>query len=554
MTSIPENPPTQDSANKITEEYRILHKVAQILQTTGELKGMLQDVLRAITGFEELKVENKAGLFLADEDNKVLRLFTTFGKFSKEFLENEKEVPFGNCLCGRVAESGQILMSESCFTDSRHERRYDDMTAHGHYIVPLKTSEKLVGVMFLYTNTNPVWYQHSQEVLLSIGGLIANTIERKRIDEELKLFKNHLEYQVKQRTSELRESQRTLETLISNLPGMMYRSLNDKAWTMEYVSDGCESLTGYSASDLMNQKISYNEIIHPEDRAAVWDAVQEALRECRAFKMNYRIQDLFGNEKMVWEQGRGVYSDSGELLALEGFITNITDRHKMEEELKSSHEKLRNLSNRLQSIREKEKSRIARQVHDELGQSLTALKMDISHLERNLPSNPANMLEQIQSMTKIIDNTIQSVQRIAMELRPPILDAFGLCEAIAWQAGEYNKKLGIQFDLNCLQEQVDLEKDLETTLFRIFQETLTNIVRHAEAGRVQVGLNRVNEQLVFEIEDNGKGIKKEHIENPNSLGLIGIQERVHSWNGQIQFEGSPEKGTKVTVKIPLMQK
>ena len=515
---------------------------------------MLQDVLRAITGFEELKVENKAGIFFAEENDKVLRLFTTVGEFSKEFLEKEKEVPFGDCLCGRVAESGQILMSESCFTDPRHERTFSDMTAHGHYIVPLKTSEKLVGVMFLYTNTNPVWYQHSQEVLLSIGGLIANTIERKRIDEELRLFKNHLEDQVKHRTSELRESQRVLETLISNLPGMVYRSLNDKTWTMKYVSDGCESLTGYSASDLMSQKVTYNEIIHPDDRDAVWDAVQEALSECRAFKLNYRIQDFYGNEKMVWEQGRGVYSDSGELLALEGFITNITDRFKMEEELKASHEKLRNLSTRLQSIREKEKSRIARQVHDELGQSLTALKMDISHLEKNLPSNPADMLGQFQSMTKIIDNTIQSVQRIAMELRPPILDAFGLCEAIAWQAGEYNKKLGIQFDLNCLQEQVDLEKDLETTLFRIFQETLTNIVRHAEASRVQVGLNRVNELLVFEIEDNGKGIKKEHIENSNSLGLIGIQERVHPWNGQVQFKGSPDKGTRVTVKIPLTQK
>ncbi|MDH3256867.1 MAG: GAF domain-containing protein, partial [Nitrospinota bacterium] len=266
MASIPENPPTQNSASKITEEYRILHKVAQILQTTGELKGMLQDVLRAITGFEELKVENKAGIFFAEENDKVLRLFTTVGEFSKEFLEKEKEVPFGDCLCGRVAESGQILMSESCFTDPRHERTFSDMTAHGHYIVPLKTSEKLVGVMFLYTNTNPVWYQHSQEVLLSIGGLIANTIERKRIDEELRLFKNHLEDQVKHRTSELRESQRVLETLISNLPGMVYRSLNDKTWTMKYVSDGCESLTGYSASDLMSQKVTYNEIIHPDDR------------------------------------------------------------------------------------------------------------------------------------------------------------------------------------------------------------------------------------------------------------------------------------------------
>ncbi len=203
MAPIPQNQPSDNPANDITEEYRILHKVAQILQTTGELKGILQEVLQAITGFEELKVENKADLFLADEDKKVLRLFTTFGDFSTEFLANEREVPFGNCLCGRVALSGQMLVSDSCFTDPRHERTYDDMTAHGHYIVPLKAGEKLVGVMFLYTNTHPSWYQHSQEVLLSIGGLIANTIEKKKVDDELEEYRNRLVSLVKLRTNEL---------------------------------------------------------------------------------------------------------------------------------------------------------------------------------------------------------------------------------------------------------------------------------------------------------------------------------------------------------------
>ncbi len=409
--------PSKDIANDITEEYRILHKVAQILQASGELKTTLNAAMQAITGFQELKVENKAGIFLVDEDKKVLKLFTTVGDFSKEFLEKEKEVPFGDCLCGRVAVSGDLLMSESCYSDSRHERIFSDMTAHGHYIVPLKTSNNLIGVMFLYTNTNPVWYKHSQEVLLSIGGLIADTIRKKKVDQELEEYRNHLERLVDTRTGELRQ-----------------------------------------------------------------------------------------------------------------------------------------LSHQIQKIREEEKSRLSREVHDELGQSLTALKMDIFQLEKKLPEDGLDLSKRTQSMVALVDDTIKSVQRIAMELRPPILDAFGLCEAIAWQAGEYEKRFSIKFDLNCLESHLELEEDLKTTFFRVFQESITNVVRHAKASKVQVSMNHQSDQLVMKIKDNGKGIQKDQIEGSSSLGLIGIRERVRYWNGEVLFHGAPEKGTTVEIRIPLSKK
>jgi len=151
MSSEFQKPSTQETSGRITEEYRVLHKVAQTLQNPGELNDILQKTMQAITEFEGLQVENKAGIFLADSEKKVLRLLTTFGVFSKEFLDKEKEVPFGNCLCGRVAVSGEILMSESSFTDPRHERTFTDMKAHGHYIVPLKSLDNLIGMMFLYT-------------------------------------------------------------------------------------------------------------------------------------------------------------------------------------------------------------------------------------------------------------------------------------------------------------------------------------------------------------------------------------------------------------------
>ncbi len=440
--------PADEETSRVTEEYKVLHEVAKLLHNGYGTQDMLQNVLKVITRFDDLKVEHKAGIFLADHEKQVLRLYSTIGQFTKEFLHGEKEVPFGDCLCGRVALSGELLRSDSCFTDTRHERRYEDMTPHGHYIVPLQSRDKLVGVMFLYTNINPSWYTHSQEVLMSIGGLIADAIEHSRDKERLR--ENH---------EELIQYRNRLEELVE------------------------------SRTENLSQ----------------------------------------ANEKLQEE---------------------IRERKNVEDNLKSIKQQLRDLNNRLQNIREEEKARISRQVHDELGQSLTALKMDVVHLERRIPEDQKTLKEKAASMKQLIDSTVQCVQRISMELRPPILDAFGICEAIAWQTEEYHKRTGIEFDLNCMKDQLVLESDLSTTLFRIFQETLTNIIRHAEASRVEVSLNQVQDHLILEVKDDGKGIQKEQIENPKSLGILGIRERVRNLGGEFCIQNNSGKGTAVTVKLP----
>ncbi len=440
-TLMPKEPTETISLSRLlTQEYEILHKVARVLHSSQGLKRVLEDVLLVLTGFEELKVEKKAGIFLADPENKVLKLYCTLGEFSSEFMEKENMVPYGDCLCGRVAESGQLLMSESCFTDARHERRYEGIQAHGHYIVPLKTGEKLLGVMFLYTNTHPSWYEHSQEVLLSIAGLVANAIEHHLVQEELANYRNHLEELVTERTVDLKQANTSLQK-------------------------------------------------------------------------------------------------------------EVIERSKAEQELTLTREQLRNLGNHLQNIREEEKIRIARAVHDELGQSLTALKMDLVCLKEELAPQQTELQERVQSMSGLIDSTITSVQRISTELRPQILDVFGLCEAIAWQADEYQKRTNLKFDLNC--GNVPLNKELTTELFRIFQETLTNVVRHAEAERVRVSLRQEDNQFIMEVEDNGRGMLLEKIDDSHSLGLIGIRERVLFLGGDVEFLSEPDKGTKVVVSVPI---
>ena len=169
-----------------TEEYKILHEITKILQNPYDLKTMLTNALTVLVGFEELEVEHKAGIFLVDPEKKVLNLFCTVGKFGDEFMEKEKVIPFGACLCGRAAVSGEFLTSNSCFSDHRHEHQFENMTGHGHYIVPLKSEDQTIGVLFLYTDENPPWYIRSQEILVSIGGLIAGAIVSQLREKEIK--------------------------------------------------------------------------------------------------------------------------------------------------------------------------------------------------------------------------------------------------------------------------------------------------------------------------------------------------------------------------------
>jgi signal transduction histidine kinase len=186
------SPEAEEQIRKRTEEYRVLHNVAKSLQSTEGTLKMLQEAIKAIVEYGELKVEYKAGIFLADEEKQVLNLYTWIGDFSEEFLESEKVVPYGECLCGRAAASGEMIISNNCFSDKRHDNQFKDMTAHGHYIVPLKSREKLVGILFLYTDPDPPWFERNQEILLSMGSLIADAIEQRKGEEQIRIKNKEL--------------------------------------------------------------------------------------------------------------------------------------------------------------------------------------------------------------------------------------------------------------------------------------------------------------------------------------------------------------------------
>lgn len=227
------------------------------------------------------------------------------------------------------------------------------------------------------------------------------------------------------------------------------------------------------------------------------------------------------------------------------------DRRRAERQLRESHEQLRALSEYLQRVREEERTRIAREVHDGLGQALTSCKLDVSWLASRLPKQLKPLIEKARSLSAQMDATIQTVRRISSDLRPGILDHLGLSAALEWQANEFQARTGIRCEVQSTLHETAIEPGLATTFFRIFQETLTNVIRHAGATRVAVHLKRSDHRITMEVKDNGRGISPEEIANPRSLGLLGMRERAALLGGEFMI--GPVRGghgTKVTVSIP----
>ena len=219
--------------------------------------------------------------------------------------------------------------------------------------------------------------------------------------------------------------------------------------------------------------------------------------------------------------------------------------------LQRSQEHLRRLSSHLQNAREAEQMRIAREIHDELGQQLTALKMDAAWLRRRLDGEQPQLQAKVDSMADLIDTTVQTVRKITQELRPGILDDLGLLPALEWQLQDFQKHTGLAGSFVTELEHIDLDTHAATAVFRIFQETLTNVVRHAQARRVDVSLTEANNCLVLQVRDDGQGITEQELAKPKSFGLLGMRERVYLLGGEISIVGTAGQGTTVTAHFPL---
>ncbi|MDH4258086.1 MAG: PAS domain S-box protein, partial [Candidatus Aminicenantes bacterium] len=282
----------------------------------------------------------------------------------------------------------------------------------------------------------------------------------------------------------LKESEERYKALFNR--SMSYIFLHDINGQFLDANKAALKALGYKREDIPSLK--FTSMLDESQLPQALKTLEEIIRTGRQKKPSeYRLRRQDGRYIWVETEGSLIYKE-GKPCAVQGIARDITERRRAEEALRESKEQLRNLAAHLQSIREDERAVMAREIHDELGQALTAIKMDLSWLEKKIPEEQSLVLKKTRSMTELVDSTIQTVQRISSELRPGLLDDVGLLAAIEWQTEEFQKRTGIACELSVLSEDIILSQERSTAVFRIFQETLTNITRHAKATKVIVSL------------------------------------------------------------------
>jgi len=328
---------------------------------------------------------------------------------------------------------------------------------------------------------------------------------------------------------------------------------NNRVWR----SEGYSKLFGYSAKELPAVIESWIDRLHPEDQDRVVTGLRQAARSAQQlWAEEYRFRTKDGRYLDIADRAYVLRDPNGEPIRVIGGMTDITTRRRAEQELRQSRERLRALSARLQTLREEERTRISREIHDELGQLLTGIKMDLRWIEDHLstgnwPPGANPILDRVVQSTELIDRLMHSVRRIASELRPDLLDSLGLLNALQFELARFGKLSGVEGHSDLPEDLPPLPIEVRTAVFRIFQETLTNVARHARASRVDVSLRLAAGRARLQVRDDGQGMPAEKIAGTGSLGLLGMQERASLLHGALQLESSPGGGTTVSLDFPL---
>lgn len=353
---------------------------------------------------------------------------------------------------------------------------------------------------------------------------------------------------VKKAEEALRHSEERFKAIFQGAAVSMM--LVDEEGRVLETNQAMEDIFGYTADEF--KRLSFAQVSHPADRPAIETHFAELVRGTITHTPPIENRYLRKDGGLLW--GRYVASAirdaEGRFRVAVAMVEDISAQKDAKEQLVEANRQLHALSARLQQVREEERTWISREIHDELGQALTGLKIDLSWMLRKLPEGESALRERCRSMQELLDATISTVQKISSELRPGMLDELGLSSAIEWQAQEFQNRSGIRCIIRKVEEIKSIDRDRATAIFRIFQETLTNVARHANASVVDVHMVASGDDVLLTITDNGEGIKEEKIRDSGSIGLIGMKERARAFDGTLTVTGRPGFGTTVEVRVP----
>jgi PAS domain S-box-containing protein len=356
-----------------------------------------------------------------------------------------------------------------------------------------------------------------------------------------------LERLVAEKIQESIAHERRFQSLIEN--GMEVITLMDEHFYPIYRSPASFRLTGWTMED--RKKTGLLSLNHPDDVERVEGILAKVLANPgQSFRITYRTQHKEGY--YIWLDGSLInLLQDDNVRAIIANLHDVTESKKAEALLQASYEELRLLASHLQDVREEERTNMAREIHDELGQQLTGLKMDVSWLNRRADLNDETSRDKIKGILTLIDGTVNTVRRLAAELRPSILDDLGLAEALEWHCKEFQIRFGIQCSFRAEGERTLLPSVISTGIFRIYQEALTNVARHAGAQSVTASLVSEPTQVSLTIVDDGKGFDVEGIGAKKTLGLLGMKERTLMMGGRYEVVSGSEQGTTLKVTVPL---
>lgn len=417
-------------------------------------------------------------------------------------------------------------------TDPNFPREHTTMEGKNYYVLPVVVGSEVVAGLEFFSDKPVQPDGQLLETMRQIGKQLGKVFERERV---LKTYRQ----------------------LVDSVHAIVWRA-DTRSFQFNFVSKEAETILGYPVEQWVRDPAFWTEHIHPEDREWVISFCAQSISERRPFAFEYRAIAKEG--RVLWFQNfvRVISENDEQPGDLIGVMIDITRQKNAEEQLSKSHDQLRALTAHLQSVREDERINIARDLHDELGQVLTALKMDLALLNQRLGSSARvrrpKLVQEIGSMCGLVDRTIQAVQRIITELRPAVLDHLDFKDAIEWQTQEFQSRSGIACEFHSNLRSIKLERATATTLFRIFQETITNVQWHSNASHVRIALEEKDDCLSLEVRDNGRGITEAEISEGKSFGIMGIRERALLLGGEVHIFGAPGQGTTVRVQVPLVRR
>lgn len=506
----------------------VTFQIAERAREVDKLEDLYHEIHQSITEV----MPAKKNFYIALYDESLDRL--EFPYFVDEFEDNPGPQKLEKGLTEYVLRSGKPLLVSP--------EKFEKLEAQGEVVsvgppsvdwlgVPLKVKNRTIGVMVTQTYTEGVRFsEDDKELLMLVSEQIARVIERKGADNTLR--------ESERKYRELYEGSRDASAAV-DMNGQI----------IEFNST-FQEMMGYSPDEIY--KLTYEDIT-PEK----WHVIEEKILNTQVkrrgysdvYEKEYKKKDgtIFPVELRTY-LSKDAYGHPTGMWAI---VRDISERKKIERDILDSQERLRNLTAHLQSVREQERTNIAREIHDEMGQTLTALKMDLSWIKKRMVHQPEPIEEKISAMSDLIDGAVRSMKRISTELRPGLLDDFGLSAAMEWQAEEFTNRTGIDCQIVFKPEEIVIDRDRTTAVFRIFQEALTNVARHAEATKVIVKLIRGRKFLELTVIDDGKGITDEKLSSSKSFGLMGMRERVTFMQGFLYIEGENGKGTTITARIPL---